>query len=218
MPGSLSAAPLAPLVLVSLLAAPVPSAGQEAAKPGDEAPREITLELVMSDPDWLGRAPESPYWADDGASVYFSQKQLGEKERDLLRIDLDGESITDVGDAERGALSVEATKRSMIEYARLEILWLREEVSQLSKPKPLQAKLDAALDKADKAIAELVSGDLIGTDTSLDAAINKMEAFVNEVEAQARNRKLDASMAEEFLVRAEALIGHLVAARMTPLD
>ncbi len=123
----------------------------------------------------------------------------------------------EVGEAERGALGVEATKRSKIEYARLEILTLHEDIGRASKPKPLRAKLDAELDKVDKAIRELVSGDLIGTNTSLDAAVNKMEAFVNEVEAQRRNGKLDASAAESLLSQAEAVIVHLVGARMTDL-
>jgi len=62
-------------------------------------------------------------------------------------------------------------------------------------------------------LSVLILNELRALPGKMPAAINKMEAFVNEVEGQARSRKLDASTAEEFLVRAEALIGHLVAAR-----
>ena len=35
----------------------------------------ITLEQIMADPDWFGRAPESWYWGDDSNTVYYKQKQ-----------------------------------------------------------------------------------------------------------------------------------------------
>ena len=57
--------------------------------PGAEAD-ELTLELIMSDPDWLGRQPQRPFWADDSGSVYFLQKREGERLEDLFRIGLDG--------------------------------------------------------------------------------------------------------------------------------
>ena len=47
-----------------------------------------TLELIMSDPDWIGNAPENPWWADDGRSLYYEQKHVGEDFRDLYRMDL----------------------------------------------------------------------------------------------------------------------------------
>ncbi|KGJ87406.1 S9 family peptidase [Colwellia psychrerythraea] len=48
----------------------------------------ITLEQVMADPDWFGRAPESWYWGDDSNTVYYQQKQLGNPLRDLYAVDL----------------------------------------------------------------------------------------------------------------------------------
>ena len=51
---------------------------------------ELTLELIMSDPDWLGRAPQRPFWADDSESVYFLQKREGSRLQDLFRVNLDG--------------------------------------------------------------------------------------------------------------------------------
>ena len=48
-----------------------------------------TLELIMSDPDWIGNAPEGPWWSDDGAAVYYRQKRTGEDIRDVFRLALD---------------------------------------------------------------------------------------------------------------------------------
>lgn len=43
----------------------------------------LTLEKIMSDPDWIGRQPEKPYWSLDGKSIYYSQKRLGSPIKDL---------------------------------------------------------------------------------------------------------------------------------------
>jgi len=48
----------------------------------------ITLEQIMADPDWFGRAPESWYWGDDSNTVYYQQKQLGNPLRDLYAVNL----------------------------------------------------------------------------------------------------------------------------------
>lgn len=45
----------------------------------------ITLEKIMSDPDWIGRSPESWYWGDDSQTVFYKQKQIGNPLRDLVR-------------------------------------------------------------------------------------------------------------------------------------
>ena len=71
------------------------SGGATALDPVPEPPRAagdaITLELIMSDPDWLGRAPEdNPWWADDGQSVYYQRKRHGEDARDIIQVDLEG--------------------------------------------------------------------------------------------------------------------------------
>lgn len=48
----------------------------------------------MSDADWIGNAPENPWWADDGAAVYYEQKRMGEDIRDWFRLALDsGEAM-----------------------------------------------------------------------------------------------------------------------------
>jgi len=56
----------------------------------------------MSDPDWIGREPLRPYWADDSASVYYWQKRPGEEEEALFRIDLASGETSAVPDRRLG--------------------------------------------------------------------------------------------------------------------
>lgn len=45
----------------------------------------ITLEKIMSDPDWFGRSPQSWYWGDDSETVFYQQKRQGNPLRDLVQ-------------------------------------------------------------------------------------------------------------------------------------
>ncbi len=107
--------PLALLVAVQVALA-LPLAAQEPAPAPAPAPAaaapEVTLELIMADPDWIGNPPERPYFADNGQSIFYWQKRPGEEQRDLVEIDLTGRllrtvALTDLGsvDAPGGAFS-----------------------------------------------------------------------------------------------------------------
>jgi dipeptidyl aminopeptidase/acylaminoacyl peptidase len=48
----------------------------------------ITLERIMSDPDWIGAAVNDAYWSADGRAVYYSAKRNGSPIVDLHRVDL----------------------------------------------------------------------------------------------------------------------------------
>ena len=48
----------------------------------------ITLEKIMSNPDWMGRSPESWYWGDDSQTVFYKQKREGNPLRDLVQKNL----------------------------------------------------------------------------------------------------------------------------------
>lgn len=48
------------------------------------------LRRIMADPDWIGNAPESAWWADDGSAVLYRQKRQGEDFRDRYRLELTG--------------------------------------------------------------------------------------------------------------------------------
>ena len=88
-----------PLVLVTSWL--IPASGMNPAIAEPEPANEVTLERIMADPDWLGRPPESPYWAADGSAVYFERKRAGSELRDLFRQPVGGGEPQLVGDAER---------------------------------------------------------------------------------------------------------------------
>ena len=50
--------------------------------------QQITLEKIMSDPDWLGRQPERAYWADDSQGVFYHRKREGSLIRDVYALQL----------------------------------------------------------------------------------------------------------------------------------
>src|SRR5690606_33623984 len=70
-----------------LLALMLP-AGATLADPSATTSAIPDLEQIMADPDWIGPAVESPYWALDGRSVLFQLKREGSPLRDRFRIDL----------------------------------------------------------------------------------------------------------------------------------
>ncbi len=74
----------APHTVVLNAATPADIIAPDVAKTSSEQSTKITLEQIMADPDWIGRAPESWYWGDDSNSIYFKQKQLGNPLRDLF--------------------------------------------------------------------------------------------------------------------------------------
>ncbi|MFT6902184.1 MAG: dipeptidyl aminopeptidase/acylaminoacyl peptidase [Colwellia sp.] len=45
----------------------------------------ITLEKIMSDPDWIGRSPKNWYWGDDNQTIFYKQKRAGSVLNDLFR-------------------------------------------------------------------------------------------------------------------------------------
>ena len=106
--GRQTAAPLA-LAALALTASWLAPAAAEVPAPVDVVDTRgdaITLELIMSDPDWIGNPPENAYWADGGEAIYFEQKRQGEEHKDLIRLELaTGESAV-VAEADRGTASV----------------------------------------------------------------------------------------------------------------
>ncbi len=52
----------------------------------------LTLEQIMADPDWLGNAPEDPWFSPDGSMVFYAQKRQGQSTRDWFMVDARGGS------------------------------------------------------------------------------------------------------------------------------
>jgi len=45
----------------------------------------ISLEQIMSDPDWMGRSPQRWYWGDDNQTIFYQQKREDSPLKDLYR-------------------------------------------------------------------------------------------------------------------------------------
>ncbi|MCC5451180.1 prolyl oligopeptidase family serine peptidase [Rheinheimera sp. UJ51] len=50
----------------------------------------LTMEQIMADPDWLGRQPESAFWAPDSSTVYYQRKREQSELRDWFRRPVQG--------------------------------------------------------------------------------------------------------------------------------
>ncbi len=87
----------------------------------DSSTSALTLKKVMSDPDWIGSSPESPYWSDNAQAIFYSQKEKGHKTRRLMRVSSQGgtsEVVTneelDTVDRARGVLSQDGIIKAYI--------------------------------------------------------------------------------------------------------
>lgn len=60
----------------------------------------LTLEQIMADTDWLGNAPENPFWGADNKTVYYQQKRQGSQLRELFAVDTVSGSTGQVAESE----------------------------------------------------------------------------------------------------------------------
>ncbi|MDP6413557.1 MAG: hypothetical protein QGG54_00720, partial [Gammaproteobacteria bacterium] len=79
---------------------------------GSALSQSITLEQAMAHPDWIGRAPQQAYWADDSRGIYFRQKQEGTELTDLFRVDADGDNLRQVVAGDLPSVDVPSNIRS----------------------------------------------------------------------------------------------------------
>ncbi|MEN7342697.1 MAG: prolyl oligopeptidase family serine peptidase [Pseudomonadota bacterium] len=83
----------------------------------------LTLEKIMSDPDWIGNAPESAYWDDSSRAVHFRQKRVGESIRDPFVVDTTSAEISAVLPTS-GVTSSNATRR--YDATRERVIWVSD--------------------------------------------------------------------------------------------
>ena len=98
---------------LALIATGLPLLAMAATSPG--------LERVMSDPDWIGNAPENAYWADDGSAIYYQQKREGEDIRDYYRLALDG---SDPEQVDRAELPEDSGRAKVYSADRTHVAWV----------------------------------------------------------------------------------------------
>jgi len=100
----------------------------------------ISLELIMSDPRWIARSPERPYFSDDGSAVYYRRDRLDEPGSDLYRRDLHSGEVRLIEPAEfpdADAPGVHSPGRRRKAFARDGDLFLKNletgELTQLTR-------------------------------------------------------------------------------------
>ncbi|HEX4952923.1 MAG TPA: alpha/beta fold hydrolase [Thermoanaerobaculia bacterium] len=154
---------------------------------GAQAPDDgLTLERIMAHPDWLGNAPESPYWTDDGRSIYYLQKRPGEEQRDLVEIGVEGELRRVVGlgetgsaDAPGGSFSPDRTRKV---YERAGDLFVKE----LAAGTVRQLTRTAAAERAPSFLAD---GRRVSFHRGNDLFVRDLESGLEEQLAELRLEK-----------------------------
>ncbi len=126
------------------------------------------------------------------------------------------ETDADVSNTSSAELKVKASKRSMVEYSRLEIQWLTELVNgsdiHHGTKNALLIKLANAELKVDQALVNLDNGKEKPADNMLRVSQNLMNAFINQVEAQC-DKKITQPDTEVLKGKANQTIDDLEKAR-----
>lgn len=84
----------------------------------DVAPPDVTLEMIMADPDWISRPPENPIWSTDSKQVYFRRKRKGTDVRDWFRVAATGGKVEKVPLKELST-SVPASGDETLDHSRM---------------------------------------------------------------------------------------------------
>lgn len=75
------------LVILSSFLLQAPAAETSEPPPAPTTEQILTLETVMSDPAWIGAAPERPRWSPDGRSIHFDRRRGTTRERETFQLD-----------------------------------------------------------------------------------------------------------------------------------
>ncbi|MEM6455723.1 MAG: prolyl oligopeptidase family serine peptidase, partial [Acidobacteriota bacterium] len=114
----------------------------------------LTMKQIMADPDWFGRAPQQPYWAEDGRAIYYRQKRMGVRDRDLVRLRLDAEgrpvgapetldaAATSLADT-RGVYSADRSHKLSVRHGDLFLTDLRPDVPAAERLRQLTRTVDS---------------------------------------------------------------------------
>ena len=109
-------------------------------------------------------------------------------------------------------LTVIATKESKTRYMINEVEELMATLDnmdiQAGVKNSLQNKLENALDKLNTALDDILNGDETHANNMLNCAQNKINSFINEVEAQ-RGKKISNEDADRLLDMGQILINHI---------
>ena len=119
---------------------------------GNNSSTTITLERIMSDPDWLARSPESWYWGDDNQTVLYQQKRQGSELRDLVQKNINSNSTTDNGSLVKLAqMHIYADKEAILNHLGTHEVYTFEGnvfVKELSTKKVQQLTYTSAIESS----------------------------------------------------------------------
>ncbi len=91
---------------------------------------EPSLELIMSDPDWIGNPPTGAYWSDSGEHVYYEQARSGENFSDLYVIPAGGGEAERVTAADESRSSnrtrVYNADRTLVAWILRDDIWVKD--------------------------------------------------------------------------------------------
>lgn len=91
-------------VLTACLATALLTPWATPAQPGIDT-HGITLEQIMSDPEWIGLFPQEAYWSDDGQRILFRRERQGSSLEDLIELNPETLEERVLSDEERSASS-----------------------------------------------------------------------------------------------------------------
>ncbi len=107
---------------IAVVLAALACTGALAAEPG--------LELIMSDPDWIGNPPTGAYWSDSGERIYYEQKRTGENFSDLYVVAAGGGEAGRVAAADESQSSnltrVYNADRSRVAWILRHDIWVKD--------------------------------------------------------------------------------------------
>ena len=134
----------------------------------------------------------------------------------IFSVSAESETDENISGTSSAELTVGASKRSMIEYSKLEIQWLIEMVegSDIDRgiKNSLLAKLTNAESKVDRALIDLDKGKVKTADNMLRSSRNIINAFANQVDAQ-YDKKIMQPDAETLKEKAGQIMEDLEEAR-----
>jgi uncharacterized repeat protein (TIGR01451 family) len=125
-----------------------------------------------------------------------------------------------LGQSDRGVLTVIATKESKTRHLIIETEELIATLNGMDIPNglknSLRVKLEGALEKLNTALDDILNGNENHANNMLNCAESKINAFINEVEAQ-RGKKISKEDADILTNVAQTIILHIDDTTATPL-
>nr|WP_315472898.1 hypothetical protein [uncultured Undibacterium sp.] len=95
---------------------------QDSNKVAAKLTAKLSMEQIMANTDWMGIAPERPYFSQDGKNIYFSRKAIGSELRDLYRVSANGGTAQKLSAAE---VVVAESEQKFTSPDRTHTVWLR---------------------------------------------------------------------------------------------